>query len=303
MGVLACISVGAAMVFPGEVFEAESTMRAVSEEKCTALHGVPTMFVAVLDLPDFNAYDTSNLRTGMIAGATCPEELMQRLINELGLSEIIIAYGQTECSPVNTATAIDDTFEQRTSTVGRPHTNWEVKVIDLKTGETCAVGETGEVCVRGYGIMTGYWGDEDLTAQTIDSEGFLHSGDLGEMDLKGYLKITGRIKDMIIRGGENIYPREVEAFLYQHPSIAEVQVFGLPDIKYGEQVAAWVQPKAGAELTPEDIRSFCQGQITHFKIPKYVKIVSEYPMTVTGKIQKFKMRDQYTRELGLDHNV
>ncbi|GAB5487496.1 MAG: AMP-binding protein [Parasphingorhabdus sp.] len=299
MGVLACISVGATMVFPGEAFEPEATMKAVSDEKCTALHGVPTMFFAELDLPNLADFDTSQLRTGMIAGATCPEDLMQRLIGDMDLTELIIAYGQTECSPVNTATAIDDTFEQRTSTVGRPHTNWEIKIIDPKTGQIRAAGETGEVCSRGYGVMAGYWNDEELTRATIDEEGFLHSGDLGEMDAAGYVKITGRIKDMIIRGGENIYPAEIENFLYTHPEIAEVQVFGVPDEKYGEQVAAWVQPRSGSELTPDQVQDYCQGQITHFKIPKFVKIVSDFPMTVTGKMQKFVMREQFAGELGL----
>ena len=300
MGVLACVSVGATMVFPGEAFDPVTTLRAVSEESCTALHGVPTMFLSVLDVPDLASFDTSQLRTGMIAGATCPEELMRRLINELGLTELIIAYGQTECSPVNTSTMINDTFEQRTQTVGRPHTNWEIKIVDPETGSTLDVGDTGEVCSRGYGVMAGYWNDEELTAETIDTDGFLHSGDLGEMDADGFVKITGRIKDMIIRGGENIYPREIEEYLYTHPEIAEAQVFGVPDDRYGEQVAAWVQVKSGSRLQPDDIREFCQNQITHFKVPKYIKIVSEYPMTVTGKIQKFIMREQYAEELGLN---
>lgn len=299
MGVLGCISVGATMVFPGEAFEPDATMRAVSDEKCTALYGVPTMFFAELDLPNLEEFDTGELRTGVIAGATCPEELMRRLIGDMGLSELVIAYGQTECSPVNIATAIDDTFEQRTSTVGRPHTNWEIKIVDPDTGSTLEMGETGEVCSRGYGVMAGYWGEAELTQATIDEEGFLHSGDLGEMDNAGYVKITGRIKDMIIRGGENVYPAEIENFLYTHPEIAEAQVFGVPDEKYGEQVAAWVQLKGGSVLAPDDIRAYCEGQITHFKIPKFVKIVSEFPMTVTGKMQKFVMRAQFADELGL----
>lgn len=299
LGVLCCVSVGATMVFPGEAFDPVDTLRAVNDEKCTALHGVPTMFFAELDLPNRSEFDTGSLRTGVIAGSLCPVELMRRLIDEFGQSELVIGYGQTECSPINTMTAIDDTFEQRTGTVGRPHLNWEMKIVDPETGNTCKIGETGEVCSRGYGVMSGYWNDKDLTAATIDQEGFLHSGDLGEMDADGYVKITGRIKDMIIRGGENIYPREIEEYLYTHPDIAEVQVFGLPDEKYGEQVAAWVQPRPGSNLEPDAVRDYCQGQITHFKIPKYIKIVSDYPMTVTGKIQKFIMREQYAEELGL----
>jgi fatty-acyl-CoA synthase len=214
----------------------------------------------------------------------------------MNLSEITIAYGQTECSPINTMTAIDDTFEQRTSTVGRAHFNWEQKII-REDGSTADFGEQGEVCSRGYGVMKGYWGDEERTKETIDSDRYLHSGDLGEMDEKGFVKITGRIKDMIIRGGENVYPREIEEFLYTHPEIAEVQVFGIPDEKFGEQVCAWVQARDGSRLTPKEIQKYCSGQITHFKIPKHVKMVSNFPMTVTGKMQKFIMRDQYAEEL------
>ncbi len=300
MGTLCCVSHGATMVLPAEVFDPIATLQAVSEEKCTALHGVPTMFMAEMDLPNFEDYDLSSLRTGMIAGATCSEELMKRLIGEMGLTEIVIAYGQTECSPVNHATEIDDSFAQRTSTVGRPHDNWESKIINPETGELCAVGETGEVCVRGYGVMACYWGDEERTLETIDDEGYLHSGDLGEMDEHGYVKITGRIKDMIIRGGENVYPKEIEEFLMTHPGIAEAQVFGLPDEKYGEQIGVWIQQREGENLSVDDVREFCNGQIAHFKIPVYVKFVEEFPMTVTGKIQKFLMRDSYTKELGLN---
>ncbi|MEZ5597196.1 MAG: AMP-binding protein [Pseudomonadales bacterium] len=223
---------------------------------------------------------------------------MKRLINEMELTEIVIGYGQTECSPIDSMTAIEDPLEARVTTVGRPHTNWEMKIA-REDGTVAGIGETGEVCARGYGVMQGYWDDAERTAQTIDTEGWLHSGDLGEMDANGYVKITGRIKDMIIRGGENVYPREVEEFLYTHPDIQEVQVFGVPDAKYGEQVAAWVQPRAGASLSAESVQAFCQGQITHFKIPKYIKLVNEFPMTVTGKMQKFLMREAYANELGL----
>jgi len=270
LGSLLCVSIGATMVFPGEVFDPEQTLRTASEERCTALHGVPTMFIAQLDLANFRDFDVKPLRTGIIAGSTCPVDLMNRLIKDMELTEIVIGYGQTECSPINTMTAIEDTFEQRVSTVGRAHYNWEQKII-REDGTTADVGEQGEVCSRGYGVMVGYWDEPDRTAETIDKDGYLHSGDLGEMDAKGYVKITGRIKDMIIRGGENIYPREVEEYLYTHAEIAEAQVFGIPDTKYGEQVCAWVQLRPGSKLTAVDIRGFCQGQITHFKIPQWLR--------------------------------
>ena len=298
LGTLSCVSVGATMVFPGEAFEPELTLRTASEEKCTALHGVPTMFIAQLDLPNFKEFDVGPLRTGIIAGSTCPVDLMNRMIKDMELTEIVIGYGQTECSPINTMTAIEDTFEQRVSTVGRAHINWEQKIV-REDGTTADIGEQGEVCSRGYGVMAGYWDEPERTAETIDKDGYLHSGDLGEMDADGYVKITGRIKDMIIRGGENIYPREVEEYLYTHPEIAEAQVFGVPDAKYGEQVAAWVQLRPGSNLTPQGIREYCSGQITHFKVPKFIKLVNEYPMTVTGKMQKFVMRDQMAEELGI----
>lgn len=296
LGTLLSVSVGATMVFPSEAFDPVLTLKAVSDEGCTALHGVPTMFIAQLDLPDFQKYDVSALRTGIIAGSTCPVELMNRLVKDMDLTEIVIGYGQTECSPINTMTEIDDTFDQRVSTVGRAHINWEQK-ITREDGSTADIGEQGEICSRGYGVMSGYWDEPERTAETIDKEGFLHSGDLGEMDEQGFVKVTGRIKDMIIRGGENIYPREVEEFLYTHPEIAEAQVFGIPDKKYGEQVCAWVQLRDGSVLTPEDIRNYCSGQITHFKIPKYVKLVHDYPMTVTGKMQKFVMREETIKDL------
>jgi fatty-acyl-CoA synthase len=299
MGTLCCVAHGATMVLPAEVFDPQSTLAAVASEQCTALHGVPTMFLSELNVSDLATYDLRSLRTGIIAGATCPEDLMRRLIAEMGLKEIVIAYGQTECSPVNHATEIDDSFTQRTTTVGRPNNNWESKIIDPETGQLCDTGETGEVCARGYGVMSAYWGEEARTAETIDTDGYLHSGDLGEMDDLGYVKITGRIKDMIIRGGENIYPKEIEEFLCRHPDILEAQVFGVPDSKYGEAVAAWVQIQDGASLQTSSIAHYCDGQITHFKTPKYCKFVSEFPMTVTGKIQKFVMRDAYSEELGL----
>ena len=298
LGTLVSVAHGATMVLPGEVFDAEQTLRVAAEEKCTALHGVPTMFNAELDLPTFAEYDLSALRTGIIAGSTCPIELMRRLIDEMELTEIVIGYGQTECSPINTMTAIEDSLEARVTTVGVAHTNWEQKII-RENGSTADLGETGEVCSRGYGVMQGYWGDPERTDETIDGEGWLHSGDLGEMDGNGYVKITGRIKDMIIRGGENIYPREIEEYLYQHPQIQEVQVFGVPDEKYGEQVCAWVQARDGCELTADDVREYCHGQITQFKIPRHIKMVQAYPMTITGKLQKFVMRDETIKELGI----
>ena len=299
MGTLCCVSHGATMVLPCEAFDPQPVLQAVQDEQCTALHGVPTMFIAELDDPNFAHYDVSSLRTGVIAGSTCPRELMKRLISDMDLAGIVIAYGQTECSPVDTMTEMDDPFEARVSTVGRPHSNWEIKIC-REDGSIANINETGEVCARGYGVMQGYWDDPERTAQTIDTDGWLHSGDLGEMDAQGYVKITGRIKDMIIRGGENVYPREIEEFLYTHPDIQEVQVFGVPDAKYGEQVAAWVQLREDRILAPQDIAEFCAGQITHFKVPRYIKLVDDYPMTVTGKMQKFVMRDQYAKELGLD---
>lgn len=298
LGTLLCVSHGATMVLPAEAFDPVTTLEAVVSESCTALHGVPTMFIAELNLPDFKDFDVGSLRTGVIAGSTCPVELMNRLIDEMDLTEIVIGYGQTECSPINTMTEVDDTFEQRVSTVGRAHINWEQK-ITREDGSIASLGEQGEICSRGYGVMQGYWADEERTQETIDKEGYLHSGDLGEMDADGYVKVTGRIKDMIIRGGENVYPREIEEYLYTHSDIAEAQVFGVPDKKYGEQVCAWVQVRPGANLSTDEIKDYCVGQITHFKVPKYIKIVEEFPMTVTGKMMKFVMRDQATEELEL----
>ena len=296
LGTLLSVSVGATMVIPSEGFEPEATLQAVSDERCTALHGVPTMFTAELDLPDLTIFDLSAVRTGIIAGSLCSEDLMNRLIAEMDLREIVIAYGQTECSPVNAMTEIDDTFVQRTATVGRAHYNWEQKIV-REDGSIANYGEQGEICSRGYGVMAGYWDEPERTAETIDAEGFLHSGDLGEMDADGYVKVTGRIKDMIIRGGENIYPKEVEELLILHPEILEAQVFGIPDDRYGEQVVAWVRKVEGSALGESDVRGFCAEQITHFKVPKHVRFVDEFPMTVTGKYQKFAMRDAMAKEL------
>ena len=297
LGTLACVTAGATMVFPADAFDPLTTLEAVQAEKCTALHGVPTMFVTQLDHPEFSSFNVSSLRTGVIAGAPCAEELMVRIINDMHMDKVLIGYGQTEVSPINHMTLSNDTLENRTQTVGRPIPYVEIKIVD-QDDHVVPVGEQGEICTRGYSVMKGYWNDEERTNETIVS-GWLHSGDLGTMDKHGYVKITGRIKDMIIRGGENIYPREVEEFLYTHPKISEVQVFGVPDERMGELVCAWVQVKTDEELTRDEVVRFCDGQITHFKIPKYVKFVDEFPMTVTGKIRKVEMREMMTKELGI----
>jgi len=296
LGVLACVSHGATMVFPSEAFEPLSTLQAVEKEKCTALHGVPTMFIMELEHPEFANYNVSSLRTGIMAGATCPVELMNGLIEKMNLSDILIGYGQTEVSPLNHMTKPDDSLDNRTQTVGRALPYVEIKIIN-EFGQVCELNEPGEVCTRGYSVMKGYWCDDEKTRETIDDAGWLHSGDIGTMDEEGYLKITGRIKDMIIRGGENISPREIEEFLYTHPKITEVQVFGVLDEKMGEEVCAWIQLKEDAKATSEEIIDFCKGQITHYKIPRHIDFVTEYPMTITGKIQKFKMRDLKQEEL------
>lgn len=290
MGSLACITHGSAAIFPAEAFEPIATLQTVAEEKCTALHGVPTMFIAQLDHPDFNQYDLSSLRTGIMAGAPCPEEVMKKVIGTMHMQDVLIAYGQTELSPVNHMTAIDDPIEKRVASVGKPGPRLEVKIAD-EQGQPVAIGRKGEICTRGYSVMQGYWDEPERSAETIDPEGWLHSGDLGIMDAEGYVQVVGRLKDMIIRGGENIYPREVEEFLYTHPAIQDVQVFGVNDTKFGEQVCAWVQLKSQQSITAEQLRDFCRSKITHFKVPKYIRFVDEFPMTVTGKIQKFKMRE------------
>ena len=296
LAVLACVSHGATMVFPGEAFDPQQTLQTVQDERCTALHGVPTMFITELDHPNFSSFDLSSLRTGIMAGAPCPIEVMKRVISDMHMRDILIAYGQTELSPINNITLPDDSLERRTETVGRAMPWVEIKVID-EAGHVVPVGEKGEICTRGYSVMQGYWNDPEKTAETIDAAGWLHSGDIATMDAFGYVRIVGRIKDMIIRGGENVYPREVEEFLYQHPAISEVQVFGIPDKKMGEEVCAWVQVNEGATLSADDIKAFCKDQITHFKIPRHIRFVSEYPMTVTGKIQKFVMRDEMLASL------
>jgi fatty-acyl-CoA synthase len=294
MGNLACLSHGATAVFPGDSFEPVSVLETVENERCTALHGVPTMFIAELETPDFKRFDLSSLRTGVMAGGPCPEQIMKRLIAEMHMRDITIMYGQTETSPVNHMTAIDAPLDKRVSTVGKVGPHQEVKIVDAE-GRVVPIGEKGELYCRGYSVMQGYWNDPDKSQETIDAAHWLHSGDLAVMDAEGYVQIVGRIKDMIIRGGENVYPREVEEFLYTHPSIQEVQVFGIAHEKYGEEVCAWVQLREGQQIAAEDIIAFCQDQITHFKIPRIIRFVDTFPMTVTGKIQKFKMREAMER--------
>ncbi len=290
LGTLAAVTHGSAMILL-EQFDPLRVLQAVQDEKCTALHGVPTMFIAELNHPDFKNYDTSTLRTGIMAGSVCPIEVMKRVIEDMGASEITICYGQTEASPVITQTKTDDPIEKRVSTVGKPHPNVEVKIIDPVTGEELPVGVPGELCTRGYNIMKGYYNNAEATREAIDEEGWLHTGDIAVMDADGYIDITGRIKDMVIRGGENIYPKEVEEFLYTHPEIADVQVVGVPDSKYGEELMAWIIPKKDVHLDEESVREFCKGSISHHKIPKYIEFLEEYPMTASGKIQKFKLRE------------
>lgn len=296
LGNLACFAHGATAVYPDAGFDPDSTLRAVEKERCTGLHGVPTMFVAELSHPEFDKFDLSSLRTGVMAGAPCPVDVMKRVISDMNMKHILIGYGQTELSPINHLTLPEDPIEKRVETVGRAVPWIEIKLVD-ENARVVPIGEKGEVCTRGYSVMLGYWNDEAQTRETIDEARWLHSGDLGIMDDAGYLRIVGRIKDMIIRGGENIYPREIEEFLYTHPAIKEVQVFGIPDPKMGEEVCAWIQTCDGESLNEEDVKSFCHGQITHFKIPKHIRFVAEYPMTVTGKIQKFKMSAAMAEEL------
>ena len=300
LAVLACVSVGANMVFPGEAFDPVATLAAVSEERCTALHGVPTMFIAELDHPDFASYDLSRLRTGIMAGSPCPIETMKRVVSKMHLAEITIAYGMTETSPVSFQSSTTDPLDKRTTTVGRIQPHLEVKIVDA-LGNIVPVGETGELCTKGYSVMRGYWGDEAKTRESI-VDGWMHTGDLATLDAEGYCNIVGRLKDMLIRGGENIYPREIEEFLFRHPKIQSVQVFGVPDAKYGEEVCAWVVLRPGEQTTAEEVQEFCRGQIAHYKVPKYIRFVEELPMTVTGKAQKFVMRERMMRELQIKEN-
>ena len=298
LSVLACVSVGARMIFPGEAFDPLATMQAVHEERCTALHGVPTMFIAQLDHPEFAKFDFTSLRTGIMAGAPCPIEVMKRVIKDMHMAEVTIAYGMTETSPVSFQSATDDPLEKRVATVGRVQPHLQCKIVD-ETGQVVPVGATGELCTRGYSVMLGYWEDEDRTREAI-RDGWMHTGDLATIDEQGYCNIVGRVKDMVIRGGENLYPREIEEFLFRHPKVQAVQVFGVPDPKYGEELCAWIVLKPGQSATEEEIREFCRDQIAHYKIPRYVRFVDDMPMTVTGKVQKFVMRETMIRELGLE---
>jgi fatty-acyl-CoA synthase len=300
MGNLGATSNGSCIVYPAEAFDPFKTLEACHRERCTSLYGVPTMFIAQLSHERFAEFDLSSLRTGIMAGSPCPIEVMKRVSSEMGIKEISIAFGMTETSPVTTQVPRDDTLENRCGTVGKvmPHT--EIKVVDPTTGRTVVRGEPGEFLARGYAVMRGYWNDPERTADSIDQQRWMHTGDLATMDEQGYVRVVGRIKDMVIRGGENVYPREIEEFLYTHPKVADVQVIGVPDERYGEELMAWVVLRSGEQCTDEEIREFCRGQIAHFKIPRYVKFVESYPMTVTGKVQKFKMRETAVQELGLD---
>lgn len=298
MGTLNSVTHGATMVLPAPVFDPLEILKAVQAERCTALYGVPTMFIAELDHPQFKSFDVTSLRTGIMGGAPCPVEVMKRVIAEMNMKDVTIAYGMTETSPVSFQTSTDDPLDKRVETVGRIQPRLECKIVDLE-GRVVPIGERGELCTRGYSVMLGYWNDEQKTAEAIDRAGWMHTGDLATMDTDGYVKIVGRIKDMLIRGGENIYPREIEEFLYRHPKIQDVQVFGVPDEKFGEEACAWIRLKDGQSLTADEVKDFCKGQIAHYKIPRYVQFVSEFPMTVTGKIQKFVMRDRVVAELGL----
>jgi fatty-acyl-CoA synthase len=298
LGKLACVTRGATAVYPGEGFEPGEVLATVQAERCTALHGVPTMFIAELEHPEFDRFDLSSLRTGIMAGAPCPVEVMKKVISRMNMAEILIAYGQTECSPVNHMTLADDPLEKRVQTVGRAGPHLEVKIIDEK-GDVVPRGAPGDICTRGYAVMKCYWDEPERTAETVDADGWLHSGDLGVMDADGYVQVVGRLKDMIIRGGENIYPRELEEFLFTHPDIQDAKVIGVPDEKYGEEVCAWIQLREGASLTEDELRAFCKERIAYFKVPRYIRFVREFPMTVTGKVQKFKMRQKMAEELGL----
>ncbi|MGE5152136.1 MAG: AMP-binding protein [Rhodospirillaceae bacterium] len=298
MGNLGCLTHGATMVYPAESFDPLATLQAVSEERCTALYGVPTMFIAQLDHPEFDKFDLKSLRTGIMAGSPCPIEVMKRVQSQMNMSEVTIAYGMTETSPVSTQCSTDDPVERRVSTVGQVLPHIEIKIVDTE-GKAVARGETGEFCTRGYSVMKGYWNDTEKTAEAIDDGGWMHTGDLATMDAEGYVNIVGRLKDMVIRGGENVYPREIEEFLYRHPKVQDVQVIGVPDQKYGEEICAWIKLREGQSATPEEIREFCKGQIAHYKIPRYIEFVPEFPMTITGKVQKFVMREQTIGKLGL----
>ncbi|MEX2626529.1 MAG: AMP-binding protein [Ilumatobacteraceae bacterium] len=297
MGNLGCTSHGATMVIPGDAFDPLATLETVEAERCTSLYGVPTMFIAELGHPEFERFDLTSLRTGVMAGSPCPVEVMKQCVDRMNMREVTICYGMTETSPVSTQTLLDDSLHHRTATVGRAHPHVEIRIAEPDTGQTLPRGEPGEFCTRGYSVMTGYWDDPERTAEAIDADGWMHTGDLAVMADDGYCEIVGRIKDMVIRGGENIYPREVEEFLYQHPDVEDVQVIGVPDDRYGEELMAWIKPRPGAAPDAVTIREFCAGRIAHYKIPRYVKLVDEFPMTVTGKVRKVEMREIATADL------
>ena len=296
---VAALTHGTALVYPAEAFDPLTVLESIEAERCTALHGVPTMFIAELGHPRFKEFDLSSLRTGIMAGSPCPIEVMRRVVEEMHCNEMIIAYGMTETSPIITLSETDDPMEKQVTTVGRIFPHVEVKIVD-DTGRIVAPGETGELLARGYNVMQGYWDDPELTADSIDVAGWMHTGDLATMDVEGFCNIVGRVKDMVIRGGENIYPREIEEYLYRYIKISDVQVFGVPDVKFVEELCAWIILKPGETATEDDIRGFCQGQIAHYKIPRYIRFVDAFPMTITGKVQKFAMRDAMIEELGID---
>ncbi|KAA0025008.1 AMP-binding protein [Antrihabitans cavernicola] len=303
MGNLGVTTHAATMVIPAAAFDPTATLKAVAEEKCTSLYGVPTMFIAELADPNFDSYDLSSLRTGIMAGSPCPVEVMKQVVSRMGMTDVTICYGMTETSPVSTQTRVGDTLDQRVTTVGRVHPHLEIQLVDPATGEVVPRGTAGELCTRGYSVMVGYWNNPEKTAKAIDSDGWMHTEDLAVMDDEGYVAITGRIKDMVIRGGENIYPREIEEFLYTHPDIVDAQVIGVPDEKFGEELMAWIQLRPGAEpLTVDVLREFATGKLARYKIPRYIHLTEEFPMTVTGKIRKVEMRDQSVKLLGLDTN-
>jgi len=299
MGNLACTSHGACMVIPAPAFDPVATLQAVQDERCTSLYGVPTMFIAELEHPEFGEFDLTSLRTGIMAGSPCPIETMKRCVAEMHMEEVTICYGMTETSPVSTQTGADDPLQKRVGTVGRVHPHVEVKIVDPESGAIVARGEPGELCTRAYSVMLGYWDEPEKTADAIDRARWMHTGDLAQMDDEGYVKIVGRIKDMVIRGGENVYPREIEEFLMAHPDVADVQVVGVPDARYGEELMACIVVRGGAALDREAVAAYCKGKIAHYKVPRYVQVVDEFPMTVTGKVQKFKLREQAIAELGL----
>jgi fatty-acyl-CoA synthase len=299
MGNLGCLTHGATMVYPAEAFDPLAVLQAVERERCTGLYGVPTMFIAELSHPDFAKFDLSSLRTGCMAGSPCPVEVMKKVISDMHMTDVTIAYGMTETSPVSFQTGEDDPLERRVSTIGRVQPHLECKIVDLD-GKTVPPGTPGELCTRGYSVMIGYWDDAEKTAEAVDAEGWMHTGDLAIIDAEGYGNIVGRLKDMVIRGGENVYPREIEEYLYRHPKVEDVAVVGVPDPKFGEEICAWIKLKPGESATEDEVKTFCKGQIAHYKVPRYVRFVTEFPMTVTGKVQKFQIRDAMIEELKLE---